>query len=240
MTMVVKPPRTPWHALPSVVLHASETSVKRHVDYAAAKSGDARAAVRLVQQLVSFSATNQLLAVVGERSPSIVSAHAQEAQGINAIPEALANLLAQLMGHDVISGVFQSNIVKHTGAGGFQRLARQASFEGTIVAGRDYVLVDDFVGQGGTLANLKGHVETNGGRVIVATSLTGKDYSAILTPTTAQLAALRAKHGRELEDWWREWFGHGFGELTQSEARYLERSADADTIRTRIVAAQTI
>jgi adenine/guanine phosphoribosyltransferase-like PRPP-binding protein len=42
--------------------------------------------------------------------------------------------------------------VSHTGADGFSRLARQAQFAGSVQAGRRYVMVDDFVGMGGTLA----------------------------------------------------------------------------------------
>ena len=80
-----------------------------------------------------------------------------------------------------------------------------------------------------------GHIEVNGGKVIGATVLTGKPYSSVLEPTSEQLAALRAKHGQELENWWQERFGYGFDCLTQSEARYLERSPDADRVRNRIV-----
>ena len=107
-----------------------------------------------------------------------------------------------------------------------------------MIAGAEYLLVDDFIGQGGTLANLKGYIESSGGRVLGATGsqLTGKPYSAKLCPIDEQLAALRSKHGNELEIWWNERFGHGFDCLTQSEARYLERSSDADTIRSRLVA----
>ncbi|WP_295401984.1 hypothetical protein [uncultured Thiocystis sp.] len=61
----------------------------------------------------------------------------------------------------------------------------------------------------------------NGGTVIGATVLTGKPYSSVLEPTAQQLAALRAKHGQALEDWWRDRFGDGFDCLTQSEARTL-------------------
>ena len=56
--------------------------------------------------------------------------------------------------------------------------------------------------------------------------------------TFQQLALLRAKHGKELEIWWNERFGHSFDCLTQSEARYLERNQDADTIRNRIAEAE--
>ena len=38
--------------------------------------------------------------------------------------------------------------------------------------------------------------------------------------------------------WWHEHFGHTFDCLTQSEARYLTRSPDVDTIRNRLAAAE--
>ena len=84
----------------------------------------------------------------------------------------------------------------------------------------------------------RGDIEATGGRVIAATALTGKPHSAALAPTAEQLALLRAKHGKELEIWWNERFGHGFDCLTQSEARYLERTQDADTVRNRIAEAE--
>jgi hypothetical protein len=99
------------------------------------------------------------------------------------------------------------NVVAHTGADGFGRLARQAAFAGEVDSAREYVLVDE-------------------------------SYSARLNPTQEQLNALRRKHGSTLEGWWRERFGHAFDCLTQSEARYLTRSPDVDTIRSRIAAAK--
>jgi len=71
-----------------------------------------------------------------------------------------------------------------------------------------------------------------------ATALTGKPYSAKLSPAEGQIQALRDKHGRALEEWWIESFGFDFDRLTRSEARYLENTADAHTIRDRIVAAR--
>ena len=99
------------------------------------------------------------------------------------------------------------------------------------------LVVDDFVGQGGTLANLIGFIRSQGGRVLGATVLTGKPYSAKLAPDESQIQALRAKHGPDLEKWWQQSFGFGFECLTRSEARYLENTADAHTIRNRLVAA---
>ena len=74
--------------------------------------------------------------------------------------------------------IVQINIVSHTGADGFSRLARQAKFDGDTLAGKPYLLIDDFVGQGGTLANLRSHIMSRGGGVLGATVLTGKPHSA--------------------------------------------------------------
>ena len=90
----------------------------------------------------------------------------------------------------------------------------------------------------GTLANLRGWIEKNGGKVIGAVALTGKPYSAKLSPTKEQLHELKKKHGPDFEKWWRAHFGHAFNRLTQSEARYLARSPDVDTIRNRLAEAE--
>jgi hypothetical protein len=58
-------------------------------------------------------------------------------------------------------GIIQINRVIHTGADGYRRLALPALFGGGVKES-EYFLVDDLVGQGGTLANLKGFVEGRG------------------------------------------------------------------------------
>jgi hypothetical protein len=168
----------------------------------------------------------------------LVSAHAYERSGVNAIPEAFADELAKRLNWQVDGGVVQVNIVSHTGADGFSRLARQPEFEGPILLGVEYVLMDDFVGMGGTLANLRGHVEAHGGKAVAAVALTGKPHSAKLRLERRTLDELRGKHGTELENWWQERFGHAFDALTESEARYLARPPEAAAIRNRIAAAE--
>ena len=129
--------------------------------------------------------------------------------------------------------------VGHTGANGWARLARPPVFDGPVHRGQAYVLIDDFVGQGGTLANLRGHLVTAGARALGAVTLTGKAYSAKLALSEHTLNALRDRHGPALEIWWRQTFGYGFDCLTESEARYLLRAEDADTVRTRIAQARS-
>ena len=230
--------RTPLHEFPDVIIHAAETAVKKHARYKEAKSGDSEAAIELVLATINDGQVENLRLLLDGRTPFLASAHAYEAEGVNAIPEAFADELAQRLGLVVDSAIVQTNVVAHTGSDGYGRLARQPDFEGKVTSGRDYVLVDDFVGMGGTLANLRGFIEAQGGKVVAAVTLTGKPYSAKLALDQAQLQELREKHGAELETWWKKNFGHAFDCLTQSEARYLSRSQDADTIRDRIAAAK--
>lgn len=79
-----------------------------------------------------------------------------------------------MLGLEVEDSIVQANIIGHTGASGWARIARPAIFEGTVEAGRDHILVDDFVGQGGTLANLRGCIMRYGGLVGGAVTLTGR------------------------------------------------------------------
>ena len=237
-----QPPRVPWEAFADAVLLAGESAVKQHPEYPDAKTGDIVVAAKLVNSLVDeagIAAMRELIAEVSESGdPVLVSAHAYERQSVNAIPIALAKLLSERLGVPFETNIVQTNVVFHTGEDGYGRLARQARFEGGVDKGREYVMVDDFVGQGGTLANLRGWIQKQGGKVVGAVVLTGKPYSAKLNPSQEQLHELRQKHGPDFEKWWKEHFGHPFSCLTQSEARYLARSPDVDTIRNRLAAAK--
>ena len=220
--------------MPDVVLHAQISVVKQHQGYEAAKSGDAIAAHELVLDCLSEEAVTLMLAWEAAARPVLSPVHALEDTGVNAIPLALAEELAVRLGWDVETSVVQANLVGHTGASGFRRLARQALFVGDVTTGADYVLVDDFIGQGGTLANQRGHLFGGGARIIGATVLTGKLHSTKLALAPSTLQDLRRKHGPELEAWWQGRFGHAFDCLTESEARYLIRTPDADRVRDRI------
>ena len=187
---------------------------------------------------MSEQQNQRLVDLLQGHTPTLVSAHAYEREGINAIPDAFAVEISKAVGWPHDTAVAQINVVAHTGADGFSRLARQAEFAGVIQVGCEYVLVDDFVGMGGTLANLKGYIESKGGKVLAAVCLTGKPHSAKLALSPERLNELRAKHGTELDNWWIERFAHTFDALTESEARYLARTEAADTIRNRIADSQ--
>jgi hypothetical protein len=229
--------RTPWNNFPDVEIFSPEIFVKEHPLYSSAKEGNAIAAEGLIEDVLAGANVAGLKRLLDEPRPFLLPVHAVESEGMNVIPRVFARALSNILDLPVFSGVIQINRVTHTGASGYHRLAFPAIFDGEVVL-TSYLLVDDFVGQGGTLANLRGFIETKGGAVIAAVALTGKSYSAELRPEEGTLDELRRKHGKQLEEWWFATFGYGFERLTQSEARYLIRVDDAHAIPERLATAR--
>lgn len=229
--------RSDWRLFPDVVIHTEESAVKKHPLYPAAKGGEVSAAEGLLLETISLNAIVTLCEVIGREQVRLIPVHALEAEGLNVIPRVMAQIIGRMLTLPIETGIIQINRVQHTGASGYHRLASPALFDGDVKPEK-YLLVDDFIGQGGTLANLKGFLESHGASVIGATTLTGKAYSAKLNLTEETLQNLRGKYGTELEEWWLAAFGYGFERLTESEACYLFRADDAHTITTRIVAAE--
>ena len=93
-------------------------------------------------------------------------------------------------------------------------------FEGEVVADAA-TCFDDFVGQGGTIANLKGFIEARGGTAIGCT-IDGKPWSAKLTPCQKRCECCERNMAAGKR--WQDAFGYGFNFLTESEARYLARA----------------
>ena len=236
-----QPHRAEWKDFPDVLILKEESTVKQDPLYSASKGGDAEVAATMLKNMLTSADIARIRQFIEKNAdgakPRLAAVHAYE-KNLNAIPAALARTISEQSRSSHAVEVWQSNIVSHTGADGFGRLARQALFTGKVEKGETYILVDDFVGQGGTLANLRGYILNQGGHVAAALVLTGKPYSAKLTPSDDQLEELRKTHGQALEQWWRDYFGNAFDRLTQSEARYLSRSPDADRIRERIVEAK--
>ena len=232
-------PRSPWPPeFPDVVIHSELRARNTHPSYAAAKSGDADAANKLVRDLLSVESTEQLAQMLSGRKPILLGVTADEVGGFNAIPDAMAEILAECLDAVVAAGtIIQANKVGHTRADGWHRLVTPAVFNGDVVAGADYVLVDDHVGFGGTLANLRGFIEHNGGHVLCMTTLTETRAARHIAVLKETLNMLQERHGKELEQFWHGEFGHGTDCLTNIEAGYLCRVESVATIKTRMAQA---
>ncbi|EIM5533442.1 hypothetical protein LNM54_005388, partial [Salmonella enterica subsp. enterica] len=151
----------------------------------------------------------------------------------------MADVLGRVLHQDVDDSIVQTKRVGRTGQDGFGRLANQPEFSGNVRSDVPYFILDDTLTQGGTLAGLKGYIESHGGRVIGASALTGKQYSAKMALSPQTLSQLREHFGGTgLENWWKQQHGYGFDGLTESEANYLLRAGNADKIRDRVLAAR--
>lgn len=226
------PPRTPWPAgFPDVVTHTDVKTRDASPFYAAGKAGDAEAALSLALALQSPQAIARIRDIVEGRNPILLPVVADETTGFNAIPDALAQALGRELGLDVATGtVVQTNKVGHTRAPSFQRLVTPAEFDGPVEEGRDYVLVDDHVGLGGTLANLRGYVESKGAVVIAMTTLTESRNARTISLQRATRDMLWDKHGQALDQLWQDQFGYGLDCLTDIEAQNLCRQPSVAAI----------
>lgn len=235
-----KPVRTTWQKdFPDVVLHARLGDATAHRDYEAAKAGDKDAAYRLVSEILTKDAVDKIRNIIGNREVLLAAVHAEEASGRNKIPQAMADILGKVLHQEVDDSLVQTKLVGRTGQDGFGRLANQPEFVGNVRSDLPYFILDDTLTQGGTLAGLKGYIESHGGRVIGASALTGKQYSARMAMSPQTLSQLREHFGGTgLENWWKQQHGYGFDGLTESEANYLLRAGDADKIRDRVLAAR--
>jgi len=210
-------------------------AASQHPDYAAAKSGDVDAALRVAGSLMTPDLIAKVKRAIGRTTPVVVPVVSVEATGHNKIPLAAAAILAKKLGLKVETRVSQSNSPKRTALDGLDRLFTPPVFDGEVAAGESYLLVDDTLTQGATFAALESHIRDNGGSVVGAVALTGKQYSATLKPSTESLKLLRDKFG-DIENDFQASTGYGFDALTQSEVRYLTNFKPADTVRAEIVA----
>lgn len=232
--------RSSWDGFPDAVVLHSPGDVLNHPDYRAAKEGNLSAAMRLINDVVTASDLVKVRAIVGDGDTLVVAVHAEEAQGRNKIPLAYAARIADEFGKRLDVKIVQVKQVNRSGSDGIHRLATRVNFSGAIYPNDQYLLVDDTLTQGGTIADLKGFIESNGGKVLGATVLMGKQYSAKLRPSAETIQGVRSRYGRDFESWWKREFGYGLDKLTESEARYLLkiRGEDADSLRNRLLEAR--
>lgn len=232
--------RSPWvDDFPDVMIAHSETPITGHAKYTDAKSGNLKQALALVDEVVCDDFIIELAkSVAAVENLYILPVYAEEATGRNKISLAYAQLLQDVLGVGIETNVVQANRTYRTQSDGIGRLLKRVGFKGEIAKGRNYLIVDDVVTQGGTLADLKGYIETHGGNVVGVSTLSGKPHSAKLPIRKATLGQLRKQAGKELETWWQEQFDYDFAKFTESEARYLAKQIHRygiNTVRDRLI-----
>lgn len=223
---------------PRVTVMSTGHKLRSHPDFAAAKAGDAAAAQRAVMALVKPEKARELAA----RFPGaiLMAAHAEEASGRNAIPRVLANYLGRVTGLRVAVPVVQTNRVGHTGATMDHRMAFRPRFSGPVEAGQSYILLDDVVTSGSSLAELRDYVESHGGHVVAMSALSAARFSSIVAMTPATRLALERMYDvMYLNAFLREYGIHGgnYKAGTETGTEPAVRTGTADAARDRRFAA---
>lgn len=230
--------RAAWGDFPKVIRNGDLGDLSKEPEYRAAKQGDMEAALNLVDRLLSDETVSQIKELIGDEKPRVLPVLAAEASGNNKIPLMFAEVLADRLGLAVETGIVQAEKVHRTDSGADHRLAFNPSFLGDVTAGQKYLIVDDTLTMGGTLASLRGYVENRGGSVVAASVMTAHQGAVDMAVKPKMLAAIEAKHGNAMDSFWKENFGHGIDKLTQGEAGHLKSAASVDAIRDRIAAAR--
>jgi adenine/guanine phosphoribosyltransferase-like PRPP-binding protein len=211
--------------------HRSDSALKVHPDFKAAKRGDVEAAARLVEAAASPTLIEKAKALGPDAIFAPVAAN--EASGPNAIPALAAALCAAHAGARTDGRICQANEAHHTGAGAMERLAIRPLFDGPVAAGGKYVPVDDVTVMGSTLAEMANHIRQGGGDVVGVISLANAGRSEHILPQPSWVLEIERRFGDVLRDE----FGLEPSALTAAEAAYLLNFKGADALRTRRTAA---
>jgi hypothetical protein len=210
----------------------SDLELKSHIAYLGAKSGNTERAFQLVMDL----ALDMLDSTKDEwgRDCIFVAPHAKEIRGDNAIPQVLAAVCAVVCGAKVDLEIVQSTRVYHTGADPMERLVSRPEFQGQVVSGADYVLIDDVTNLGGTLAELAHYIQMHGGVVHGAFVLVNAGRKKSLQPDQRAIRLITSRFGNEIV----QIFGIQPQALTCNEASYLVGFRSAVEIRNRVLKAR--
>jgi hypothetical protein len=213
-------------------LFHSDTHLKAHPFYKDAKAGSTSAAAEVV-----FDLGISWLQSLTEKLPSnaiFVAPFAVEMAGDNALPPILSGFLANLCKGQSDVSIVQKNKVYHTGADPMERMSMRAMFDGDVIVEGNYVLVDDVISMGGTLAELSNYIQYNGGKVLSIVSLVNAGRVKEMCPSKKVVNLLSRRFEHEIEDI----FGIQPAALTANEANYLSGFRDANEIRNRLIKAR--
>ena len=222
---------------PNVVVMTTVPNLYAQGGYQAAKAGDVKAA----RDVVLTTARENKFFDLQKRFPDaiLVPVRALERAGNNRLPGEFADYFGHVTGLRVDKEIVQNNQTGHTGSGSDYRMAHRPSFDGAVIPGQTYIIVDDVVTMGGTLGELRAHIESRGGKVGAITTLAAAQFSAQIALTPKTKLALETKFDQvALREWLQQndIYGGEFGALTEAEGRWLLAAKTLDAAGDRIAA----
>jgi len=179
--------RIAWGDFPNVAVQAKRSVLGRYPSlaetYSCAQNGNAEAARAVVNRLYRPATVS---AFAGEKIDFVVPVLLSNQA--NALASELAHFVALGLGAEVVRCITQD----HTMPNLDPEILALPSFQGPVPPGR-YVIVDDMVTLGSSIADLRGWITANGGTVAFATSLFAAHGASKLCPQSADVAALKSR-----------------------------------------------
>ena len=200
---------------------------KNNPDRLAGKKGDISAAIRLANKYVTQEFADKIKKEYGDSILVPVSDYT--ATDKNALPMGFASILAYKADMPLDTSIEKINKTSHASAkNALQRISERAIFKGEVKQNNYYLLLDDFVALGSTVADLRNYIEANGGNVVGAAAIGASNESSLkLAPKEETIARLENIGREEIENVLREeGIAASLEDLTEAEARNIARSAE--------------
>ncbi|MCM2399436.1 phosphoribosyltransferase [Rhizobium sp. S95] len=239
--------RIPWERdFPDVIVNccwkSSESGVTglgNHALYQAAKGErDVDAALALIDDVVveRTVATLRELEQNHKVKPKLIAPAAQLGDSNNALAMTYAQWLGHELGWAVDESVFQLKDFSKDKSNAWVRIAHRSAFYGEIDKTTPYVIVDDVITLGGTMADLRSFILGKGGRVIGMSTIASKDGNDVQIRLGSDTQTeLEKFYGSDLAKFCNELLGFDHRGFTDPEAaRVLGCSGYVD-LRKKIV-----
>lgn len=195
--------------------------LKSHPLYQPAKGErDMGSALSLIDDVVKPETIDGLkkIAEKSGTAPILIAPAAQAEDSNNALAVAYANWLAHELDWGVEDRVFQNKAFSKDRSGAWARIANTSTFYGEIDKTTPYVIVDDVITLGGTLADLRSFIIGKGGSVIGMSTIAsryGHDTPIHLGKDLQK--KLEKFYGSDLKKFCLEHLGFGHECFTRSE-----------------------
>jgi len=142
--------------------------------------------------------------------------------GLNLMTLIASILLLEKTNIDIDFGITQNDSNSRNASTDRHRFMCPTSFKGNVTTGKKYVVFDDHIKTGNTVANLAGHIHVGGGEVLGFYTFSCNEIALDgLYLDEVKLMALREQMFAGAEGLFRREFGYGFDGLTRVEANLL-------------------
>ena len=222
--------------IPNVTALGNCGKLVHNPHYTKAKQGCIKSAVRLVSMLFSNQHKVKVRELIGNFSDVFIApVYGVEASGINKIPVAFANAIAQVCNSMVDTDVYLENKPNHTNATTINRFLSMPIFSGNVAVNHNYVLVDDVSTSGSSLKAMKNYIESQGGNVIACIVLGLGRHGNKLEPSMDELNELTCQLNiNELNSLLNETGRKNIYSLTAIELRFLKQFSSVNAIREKL------